>query len=354
MSDNPSLGGPRREELAAILVDAGGVGTPDARQLIEGERTALDTMPPPPDLTPNLLRAREAAEDLARQAETLRGLIANSEMAFFACAADNVIRTLERKIRIAEQAIGPVEELLKATRDPAQPAALTWQRAPTAHHLAIAFARETLSLIWSACEDRMPSMSYGAKPELSTTDVFRKNRLAVARFFRNQNLVCSASEIVAQIHLEAANAARLCQPPPAAEREAPAEAEPAPSKTRGRMSKEEANEKAKRLAKSMKDKFFLLPVRQQAHLIGCSFATWTKTTFYHTARQRGVLAAKRKRRGSRPAAPRPVNFSDKIEETVGEEADPLEALIAEQEQDMKSEPSPLDKGHRKVRDRKRL
>src|SRR5262245_9003252 len=122
-----------------------------------------------------------------------------------------------------------------------------------------------------------------------------------------------------------------------------------------RMTVGAANEKAMKLAKRLKQVFFLLSGREQARQIGCSWQTWRKTTFYATAtKKQGQLlrqAAKRKSPGSRPA----VSLTDPLEAVTGEgEPDEvLKGLIAEQETD--HEPSPCDTTRpQKIHYRKRL
>jgi hypothetical protein len=153
-----------------------------------------------------------------------------------------------------------------------------------------------------------------------------------------------------------------------------------PHPPRRKMTVEEANEKAMKLAGRMKQAFFLLSEREQARLIGCHWRTWTKTTFYAKAQQkRGRIARKvagQKVAGTRPA----VSLTGAVEAVVGdgernevlnclidgerkptdkkpewEDLSPAEQqeLVADQEADY--EPDPLDDDRRKkVRTRKRL
>lgn len=116
-----------------------------------------------------------------------------------------------------------------------------------------------------------------------------------------------------------------------------------------RMTAEEANAKAMKLAHKMRTGFFALSERQQAKLIGCSWKTWRKTEFYPKAQ------------AERPAGKRSKTSSPKAESlTAGREAvtgegdkdEVLQQLIAEQEAD--KEPSPLESHQRKIHSRKRL
>jgi hypothetical protein len=117
-----------------------------------------------------------------------------------------------------------------------------------------------------------------------------------------------------------------------------------------RMTHDEANSKAMKLAKKMKKKFFALSRREQAELIGCSFATWKKTEFFKTAERRRPAKAPRK-----PSSPKTVSLTNKVEAVTGEGGrdQVLKGLIAEQEAD--KEPSPLDSAdQRQTHFRKKL
>lgn len=116
-----------------------------------------------------------------------------------------------------------------------------------------------------------------------------------------------------------------------------------------RMTVDDANEKAMKLAHRMRAGFFALSERQQAKLIGCSWTTWKRTPFYAEAQEK------------RPAGKQQQSSSPKTESlTAGREAvtgegdkdEVLKHLIAEQEAD--KEPSPLESGPRKIHSRKRL
>jgi hypothetical protein len=128
---------------------------------------------------------------------------------------------------------------------------------------------------------------------------------------------------------------------------APATLANTPSGPRPRMTVEEANRKATDLAKRLKKKFFTLSEREQAKRIGCSWATWKKTTFYQAAKKK--LPPRKK--GSRKGA---VSLTDTLQAATGEGGrdEVLNQLIAEQEAD--GEPSPIDPRPRKVQSRKRL
>jgi hypothetical protein len=147
---------------------------------------------------------------------------------------------------------------------------------------------------------------------------------------------------------------------------------------RTRMTVEEANTKAMRLAKQMKRAFFQLAQREQARRIGCSWATWHKTRFFAEAQKRGDRRPRRAR-GKNAAGPLPVSsFTRDLEAATGEgnrdevlnqmiareetegeahaKQQALERLIAEQEADSEPNPCEADPPGRsqKVRTRKRL
>jgi hypothetical protein len=99
----------------------------------------------------------------------------------------------------------------------------------------------------------------------------------------------------------------------AGESAAPGSSAPPPApqgRPKGRMTVEQANEKAMELAKTMKIVFFTLSQREQANRIGCSWATWSKTKFFREAKKKAL--AQQKASGRAPA-PRTVTLTDNIE-----------------------------------------
>jgi hypothetical protein len=128
-----------------------------------------------------------------------------------------------------------------------------------------------------------------------------------------------------------------------------AAAEPAPPVGRSRMKVGEANDKAMKLAGEMRDGFFALSGRQQAKMIGCSWATWTKTDFY-------VIAQDKRPGGKRQrvTSPKTLSLTAEREAVTGEggKDEVLQKLIEEQEAD--NEPSPLMDRPRRIHSRKRL
>jgi hypothetical protein len=125
-----------------------------------------------------------------------------------------------------------------------------------------------------------------------------------------------------------------------------------PDQTR-RMTVEEANTKAMKLARKMRAGFFALSERQQAKQIGCSWQTWSRTPFYRKAQAKRP-AGKR----SKPPSPKTESLTAGREAVTGEgdKDEVLQQLIAEQEAD--KEPSPLETAPpnrpRKIHSRKRL
>jgi hypothetical protein len=126
-----------------------------------------------------------------------------------------------------------------------------------------------------------------------------------------------------------------------------------------RMTVEAANEKARKLAKRLRMSFFLFSEREQARQIGCSWATWRKTTFYEKAQKIRFRLTRQAGKEKAPASPPVVSLTGDLEAVTGEgdRNETLDRLIAEQEADR--EPSPLDDDQpdappRKVRTRKRL
>jgi hypothetical protein len=154
----------------------------------------------------------------------------------------------------------------------------------------------------------------------------------------------------------------FAQAPPASARsesDPPLPVRPIQAKTSHRMSVDEANEVAMRLAKKMKRNFFRLSERNQAKQIGCSWQTWRKTEFYKTARRKKNRQTHQTGQGKVSAPRSVVSLTHDLEAVTGEgERDEvLKQLTAEQLADQ--EPSPLDSDPpdcqpRKVFSRKRL
>ncbi len=81
----------------------------------------------------------------------------------------------------------------------------------------------------------------------------------------------------------------------------------------------EANAKAMELAKKLRKEFFLLSETRQAELIGTTWATWSKTKFYTTAKKRrqeltGEQSRSRESRGSMKTVP----FTPQMQAVLGE------------------------------------
>jgi hypothetical protein len=137
---------------------------------------------------------------------------------------------------------------------------------------------------------------------------------------------------------------------------APGEPSSSPSSTcnesNPRMSKTDANEKAKVLAKRYGRAFFQMSKRKQAELIGCHCRTWAATDLYRSAVKKGLVSP------SKTRSPKTVSFTSEQEKVTGEgERDEvLRQLLAECAAD--NEPSPLDHDppgrSRKVHAHKRL
>ncbi|HVS36836.1 MAG TPA: hypothetical protein VMS17_14850 [Gemmataceae bacterium] len=118
------------------------------------------------------------------------------------------------------------------------------------------------------------------------------------------------------------------------------------------MAREEADRKARELARD-DPSFYTASGREQARRIGCSYATWHATPFYEQARWRRKGPARPKRTGE-VAAPKAVSFTKEMESVTGEgrqdevlhqltkaeEAEELRRQIASQQAE--NEPSPLD------------
>jgi hypothetical protein len=178
--------------------------------------------------------------------------------------------------------------------------------------------------------------------------------------------------------------------------------QPPPDRARGkrrRMTRKAANEEAMRLGKRHKKRFFNLSMTEQAQKIGCHLNTWKRTPFFQTAQLKREKLTKQGEKKSR--SPKAVSLTDGLEATLGEgdrdevvrnltaeqeaveatagegdrntdaveatagegdrdeatlskeeRAEALRKLTAEQKAD--DEPSPLDPGSKKVRQRKRL
>jgi hypothetical protein len=120
----------------------------------------------------------------------------------------------------------------------------------------------------------------------------------------------------------------------------------------------EANHKAMDLAKKDR-RFALLSEREQAKRIGCSWATWKKTTFYEKIQMRKAQQKREAGRKGLASSPPVCSLTSEMDSTIGsgDKDEVLKQLMHEQEMD--AELSPLDDDlpgsrPRKVRSRKRL
>ena len=115
----------------------------------------------------------------------------------------------------------------------------------------------------------------------------------------------------------------------------PAEHIRPPQRKRKGMTVEEANEKAMQLARELRAGFFALSERQQAKLIGCSWATWKKAPFYPHAQGKRPAGQRKK-----PPSPKAESLTAGREGVTGEgdKNEVLQKLIDEHEAD--KEPSP--------------
>jgi hypothetical protein len=152
--------------------------------------------------------------------------------------------------------------------------------------------------------------------------------------------------------------------------EADSSTAPAPAETQGpqapaelraarRMTVEQANANAKKLAKQYQNAFFAMSKRQQAELIGCHYQTWEQTDLYKSAVKKGRIPA------PQPRVPKTVSLTNNLEAATGEgEKDETQKKAAEHElrrlraeQAGDHEPSPLSDDppgrERKVHFRKR-
>src|SRR5262249_20963228 len=99
---------------------------------------------------------------------------------------------------------------------------------------------------------------------------------------------------------------------------------------KARMTVEQANAEAKKTAHKFGKGFFALSESKQADLIGCHWQTWTKTSFYATAKRRKLLGESRQ-----PSSPKSESLTFGREAVVGQgDKDAvLKKLIADQEAD---------------------
>jgi hypothetical protein len=137
---------------------------------------------------------------------------------------------------------------------------------------------------------------------------------------------------------------------------------PEPGKVRSpsRMTVEQANERASKLAKRMKNGFFAMSKREQAKQIGCHLKTWKQTSLYKTAVEDGRIPP------DKPRGPKTVSLTSGLEDTTGEgEKDEVLKEVAERErqealrrladeQKAEWEPSSLEPRKRQRHFRKRL
>jgi hypothetical protein len=124
-------------------------------------------------------------------------------------------------------------------------------------------------------------------------------------------------------------------------------------RARRRMTVDQANKEAMKLANRRGADFVRLSQREQAKLIGCSWATWKKTPFFEATQKRRHKISSRASR-TRTTGKRPTSLTKKVEEAAveGGKDQVLNDLIAEQGADY--EPSPLSDGLRRVFIRKQL
>jgi hypothetical protein len=116
----------------------------------------------------------------------------------------------------------------------------------------------------------------------------------------------------------------------------------APSKPvtkKSRLTRQEANEKAMRLAKANRS-FVKLSSREWAEAIGCSAAHVVGLPFW-----KATMKRRKQKSEGRPSAPKAVSYTPELEAATkkgkGNKDNILNQLIAEQEAD--AEPSPLEK-----------
>jgi hypothetical protein len=116
---------------------------------------------------------------------------------------------------------------------------------------------------------------------------------------------------------------------------------------RHRMTREQANLRALELAKQLGKPFFHLSESEQARRIGCSWRTWSRTTFYKEARKRKAQLGGRGGRDGQAGSPPVTGLTDDLEaaayeagQTQSGRDEVLNKIIAEQEAD--NEPSPLE------------
>jgi hypothetical protein len=129
------------------------------------------------------------------------------------------------------------------------------------------------------------------------------------------------------------------------------------AKGSGRMTPEQANEKAARLARQMGSKFFLIRKSAQAEMIGCDLRTWKKTKLFQEAEKRkgNVTGAKAPRPPSASALPGDI-ADEKMNEVLNrltEEQRKWDDLSEEEQAQLRDEqqagedPSPFDPDDRK-------
>jgi len=130
---------------------------------------------------------------------------------------------------------------------------------------------------------------------------------------------------------------------------------------RKRMSVEEANKEAKKVAKRFGKGFFAMSANKQAEHVGCHHLTWKNTAFYKSAMEKGLITKPKKR------VLKAVGLTATLETVIGEGERneilnqvgdrELHRLIQEQVADFEPsplEPSPMPERERKVRCRKRV
>lgn len=129
----------------------------------------------------DLTLAAEAAADCARFAFRLREILAGAGDPFTVTTACLGLSRLEELVGRARLALPQVTTELSGERQ--VPARVGGIVAENAHTAAVLYAEETLSEVWSACQDPTREVMVGDPGEPSTADLFLANVRPVARHF---------------------------------------------------------------------------------------------------------------------------------------------------------------------------
>jgi hypothetical protein len=299
---------------------------------------ATEVGPLPPDLRAALDGAERQAKFALAIASFLKGGEDGPAQAWHVCG---LLDAMLGQYDLAENAVKKVAKELAASRSGRGRLWLGGRAALTAHHMALALAREVHDHLVAAIFDARAFVeAHSAGPEglAAYWAAIRSNLLDpdfvsrhwdALRWHADGPELPVPVELMEEMRLEAAGAAVA--------RSLAAGASPTPTFPPGRprrMTLAEANEKAMALAAN-DPSFVRQSQREWASRIGCSVALVDRLPLWReTMKQTG------RGKRARPPAPKTVSLTPAVEAVTGTEDAELQRLIEDQQAD--SEPSPLE------------